>query len=189
MNFQEACRELEKRAGKPLEPVILEGHDVFFLGETLRNAFAPGDTGVRKAELDWESAEAFVQYVKKRVEPEVRVFYMDQFESSVAVAIGQSESKYDILCWAHTTGLNYDLYTEDLINELKKIEEKYGEMEILQASDDCMELGLSKLPDDYSGFIGDLCAFCNDLCGQMFHEEEKLIAYIRENHSVPLWWD
>lgn len=189
MNFQEACRELEKWAGKPLEPVILEDDELFILGKSLKGAFTPGDTGVRKALLDWDRAEAFVEHVKRQAEPDVRVFYMAQFESSVEVAVGQSENKYNILCWAHTSGLNYELFTEDLIDELKKIEEKYGEIETLMATYDSLELGLSRLPEDYSEFINDLCGFCPDLDGQMFHEEEDLINYIREYHSVPLWWD
>jgi hypothetical protein len=189
MNFQEVCRELEKWAGKPLEPIILEEHEVFLLGDSLRNAFTPGDTGARKVQLDWDRAKAFVEQVKGQAEPDVRIFYMERFESGVEVAVGQSENKYDILCWAHTDGLSYDLFTEDLIRELKKIEEKYGELEILLASYDSLELGLSRLPEDYSEFIYDLCGFCPDLRAQMFHEEEDLIEYIRENRSVPLWWD
>ncbi len=191
MNFQEVCRELEKCAGKPLEPIILDEAEIFcfFLKGPYRHRFTPGDPGARKALLDWDRAEAFVERVKKQAEPDVHIFYMEGFESGVEVAVGQSDSKYDILCWAKTDGSNYDIYTYDLICELKKIEEKYGELKILQATYDSLELGLSRLPEDYSEFIYDLCGFCPDLRAQMFHEEEDLIDYIRENRSVPLWWD
>ena len=106
MNFQEVCRELEKWAGKPLEPIILRrsGDFCFFLKGPYRHRFTPGDTGARKVQLDWDRAEAFVEQVKGQAEPDVHIFYMEGFESGVEVAVGQSDSKYDILCWAKTDG-------------------------------------------------------------------------------------
>jgi hypothetical protein len=183
MNFQQTCQLLEEWAGQELEPIVIQEYDVN------QKQFKPIDTGARKTELNWEHAEAFMKYMKERKDHDVHVLFMYGNETKVEVAVGKSESMFEILRWAETSGCNYGLETEDLVKELKKIDQKYGGIEVIQATHDSLELRLKKLPDDIIAFINDLNSFCPDLRAQMFHDDEELVTLIKKTYQVPLWWD
>ncbi|GAA5344286.1 hypothetical protein PLACP1_04460 [Planifilum fimeticola] len=81
---------MEKWAGKPLEPIILDEAEIFcfFLKGPYRHRFTPGDTGARKARLDWDRAKAFVERVKRQAEPDVHIFYMEVLYGGIRIGGG-----------------------------------------------------------------------------------------------------
>jgi hypothetical protein len=97
------------------------------------------------------------------------------------VIVVPTDNQYDILRIEETNGANYGLQTEDLIDALKRIDNRFG-IDIVGASYDLVKFKLNEPPsgEEAEQFIEELYLLCPDLKA----EDEPVL----ENHIL-LWWD
>lgn len=92
---------------------------------------------------------------------------------------------YELLREQGTTGMNYDLDTNDIISRLQRWQEEC-EFEIADVENDRFTLYFQTLPDDLDKFAKELQEFCPDLISQHFGcFEEMLDAYEDMGEEVP----
>ena len=92
---------------------------------------------------------------------------------------------YELLREQGTTGMNYDLDTEDIIGRLQKWQDEC-EFELADVENDRFTIYFQTLPDDLDRFAKELQEFCPDLISQHFGcFEEMLDAYEDMGEEVP----
>ncbi len=104
------------------------------------------------------------------------------------VTLLQTNDKFDLLRFEGTSGLNYDLYIEDIINQLKVWDIVY-DLDFIAVGNDFIEAELSRLPKDLSAFCNELYRFCPDVVEQGTGTIEALEIEIVNSHKLFLWWD
>ncbi|HEU4670117.1 MAG TPA: DUF4253 domain-containing protein [Dyella sp.] len=104
------------------------------------------------------------------------------------VVVGKGSSQFDILRIAATDAINYGMATEDLVARLRQWDAAYG-IDIYKASTDSIELRLKTLPPDLHAFAVQLYGFCPDIVDQGVGTVDRLEEYVRQTHTISLWWD
>lgn len=108
-------------------------------------------------------------------------------EGSMELVVAPVQDQFDILRLARTSGANYGYDTEEVIAELRKLDQKYG-IEILMAQPDVVGFRMTTKPDRVSIFVREVQGFCPD-----FMAEDGEIVFLREalaqDAAVVLWWD
>lgn len=101
--------------------------------------------------------------------------------TSDRIVVAPTTDQFDILRFERTDGANYDLMTEDIIEKLKTLDEKYG-IDIVGASCGSVEFVLKRIPKGKEASeLGEwLLDFCPDI-----YEAPKSFPKGR----VALWWD
>jgi hypothetical protein len=75
--------------------------------------------------------------------------------------------KYEELRLQKTSGINYDLETEDIIRQLKQWDETYG-IDISDVAFDSVFVQFKTLPDDLNLLAEEIYEFCPDTIDQHF---------------------
>jgi hypothetical protein len=92
---------------------------------------------------------------------------------------------YELLREQGTTGMNYDLDTEDIIARLQQWQDEC-DFELADVENDRFTVYFQTLPDDLDTFAKELQGFCPDLISQHFGcFEEMLDAYEDMGEEVP----
>jgi hypothetical protein len=123
---------------------------------------------------------------------------LDKSDASSAKLGEAAEAKFQSIISEGTSGPNYSVDLDMVLEHLKKWDRLYG-IKVLKASRDSMEIEFTKLPDD----LGDLCTemwlFCPDLL-EMDLETERSYVHssaqmrqfarrLRATRRVSFWWD
>jgi hypothetical protein len=100
---------------------------------------------------------------------------------SLCIVVASTNDQFDALRIEHTNGTNYGLDTEDIIEKLKNLDERYG-VDIVGANFDGLEFYLKQIPKGKEAKeLGRwLLDFCPDL-----NEAPKSFR----KGKVSLWWD
>jgi hypothetical protein len=104
------------------------------------------------------------------------------------VTILKTTDKFDLLRFEGTSGVNYELYLEDIIMQLKEWDLVYG-LNFISVGFDFVEASFTGLPKDITGFCNDLYAFCPDIVEQGTGTITALKTEILQTGMLFLWWD
>ncbi len=75
--------------------------------------------------------------------------------------------KYTELRTKNTNAINYDLETEDIIQQLKKWDNQYG-ITLLHVDSDTVTIKFTTLPENLADLVTEIYAFCPDTVDQHF---------------------
>lgn len=108
---------------------------------------------------------------------------------------GDSASNFNALVAAETSGPNYGVDTNMVIEKVKKWDKLYG-VQLLNAEADRFSISFAKLPDDLSHLCTEMWLFCPDLIDiHSGHYERKAIMMrdfankLKDSKKVSFWWD
>lgn len=105
----------------------------------------------------------------------------------VELVLSEGKEPWDILRLARTNALNYDMDTEDLIQELQKLYDE-APFTIQKATTDTLILILDHPPRDIPAYCEKLYELCPDIVDQGVGSVEHLKPLV-ESCLVYLWWD
>lgn len=138
-----------------------------------------------------EKAEKMVQKLKTILNNKGYQIYRSEMNfgySPDKITILKTKDKYDLLRFEGTNGMNYNLYIEDIIDQLKVWDNLYG-LDFIATGIDFIDADIRKLPKDMSGFCHDLYTFCPDIVEQGTGSIEALKSEISLTKKLFLWWD
>lgn len=138
-----------------------------------------------------EKAEKMVQKLRSVLNNKGYQIYRSEMNfgySPDKITILKTKDKYDLLRFEGTNGINYNLYIEDIIDQLKVWDSLYV-LDIIAVGFDFIEADIRKLPKDMSGFCHDLYTFCPDIVEQGTGSIEALKSEISLTKKLFLWWD
>lgn len=105
------------------------------------------------------------------------------------------KSKFNTLIGAGTSGCNYAVSNEMIIEKLQKWDELYG-IQLHEAKFDSFTISFDKLPDDLSHLCTEMWLFCPDLCEIDHGDYEQKAAIMKDfarkfkdSKKVSFWWD
>lgn len=96
--------------------------------------------------------------------------------------------QFEVLSYRGTNGMNYNVTTSAIIDNLKKWDQKYG-LTIKGVDYDWVDFKLHSVPEDLDDFAKELYAFCPDCIDQGVGSNDMLKRVIRTEKYVCLWWD
>lgn len=140
-----------------------------------------------KSDEAYEIIEAYRTLLKKN---NIQVYITDQnygYEDDV-VSFLVSENKYEPLLFEATNAVNYDIYTLEIIEKLKKWDSLYG-LEIYGIGFDFVAGTFKNLPNDVSELAKEMYEFCPDIVDQGTGSVKELEIEIKNSNSLFLWWD
>lgn len=141
----------------------------------------PGSTVTKLGERQWliDRPERYI------VSPMLRV--------STVFKTAKGSSGFDMVKAQGTSGINYGIDNEDVIEKLKYWDKKYG-VTIVEATFEGMKVSFKNLPDDLSELCTEFFLFCPDL--EMSDDEHSNAARMREmadrlrkTKVMSFWWD
>lgn len=100
----------------------------------------------------------------------------------------KTNDMFDALRFEGTNGINYDIFTEDVIEKLKTWNDQFG-LDIFAATFDLVQARYIKLPADLKAHAEETYAFCPDIVDQGTGSVEALQEEIRKAGQLYLWWD
>lgn len=101
--------------------------------------------------------------------------------TSDCIVVAPTTDQFGILRFERTDGINYDLLTEDIIEQLKTLDEKYG-IDIVGASCGSVEFILKRIPKGKEA--SELGEWLLDFCPDIYEAPESF-----PKGRVALWWD
>ncbi len=132
-------------------------------------------------EKDQKTAEALSK-VRSLIGHSLLLAYVShQQVDDELIVVAPTTNQFDILRIEGTDGANYDLDTEDVIEKLTELDEKYG-IDVTGATSDSVQFRLQRIPTDHEmQALGEwLLQFCPDL--------ETAPRELTDG-EVFLWWD
>ncbi len=136
----------------------------------------------------------FLHELRPQLDPDLVAFigttrWLGEFKpNGVELVIGEGKCQEDILRLAKVDAINYDMDTEALVKKLQHYDAQIG-IDIIQAETDTVWFELKNLPEDLPAFAADLYEFCPDLVDQGCGDLHGLIAELKKDRRVCLWWD
>lgn len=109
-------------------------------------------------------------------------------KSNESIYILKGDNQMDILRALKTSGVNYEISTENIIDKLNSWDNKYG-IEVLGADYDWVEIEFKKSNLDVNNLCKEIEEFCPDIIYQGVGSVEALEEYIILTSKVFLWWD
>lgn len=106
---------------------------------------------------------------------------LTELDFSNSIIVAPTIDQFDILRYEHTDAANYWLDTEEVISELKILDEKYG-IDITGAGMDSVVLILKRVPQGEEA--NELGQWLLDFCPDLYELPEKF-----PEGEVFLWWD
>jgi hypothetical protein len=119
------------------------------------------------------------------------LIYISEFNygySPDAITILKTKDKFDILRFEGTNGINYGIYTEDIIEKLLVWDKNYG-LKMIAAGFDLVQADYKKLPDNIDRYAKDLYEFCPDIVEQGVGSVDALKTEVIRTRELYLWWD
>jgi hypothetical protein len=104
------------------------------------------------------------------------------------IGVIKSTDQFEILRIMHTSGEEYDITNEDVIDRLKEWE-KLWPFDIIGADSDWVEIEFKKLPGNLEAFVEDVYDLSPDTVDQGPGTVEGLAREIRKTNRLFLWWD
>lgn len=104
------------------------------------------------------------------------------------ITILQSENKYEPLLFEATNAVNYEIYTSQIIDQLKSWDSKYG-IELNGVGSDFVFGEFKNQPNNLHKFAKELYVFCPDIVDQGVGNIKELEKTIKETKGFFLWWD
>jgi hypothetical protein len=97
------------------------------------------------------------------------------------VIVAPTDNQYDILRIEETNAANYGLQTEDLIDALERIDQRFG-LDVLNAGFDSVRFKLKEPPsgEEAAQFVKELYTLCPDLEAEQEPDVDS---------AIELWWD
>lgn len=99
----------------------------------------------------------------------------------------ENQDKYQILRDQKTNGVNYNITTEDIIDQLKKWEKECS-FKIEEARVDRFVLKFDTLPEDMDAFAKEAYKFCPTF-SEMEIDQDQIIEDLKEGKILLFWWD
>ena len=97
-------------------------------------------------------------------------------------------NQFEVIDLIGTNGLNYDIYSDDIINKMKKWHEEVG-FEICVVDQDRIEAYMTKKPSDLKKFCQEVYEFCPDVIDQGYDTMEAMLEDYESNQYFWMWWD
>ncbi|MDR6226819.1 DUF4253 domain-containing protein [Desmospora profundinema] len=147
--------------------------------------------------LDKEEAEAGLTALRSVLPPGTLAFIGstkwldhtgDDREGMAELVLSPGEDQWDILRTARTNATNYEMDTDDVIRELKAIDNAVG-IDIFHAETDMVSFRLKSDPNNWDAFCEDLYRLCPDIVDQGVGSVDDLQIFVRATREVQLWWD
>jgi hypothetical protein len=102
----------------------------------------------------------------------------DMFE---CIVVAPTENQFDILRYERTQGANRGLQTEDIVDRLQVLDEKYG-IDIVGATTDSVEFTLKRIPKGREA--RELGEWLLDFCPDLYEAPASF-----PDGRMALWWD
>jgi len=102
--------------------------------------------------------------------------------------IGVTSDPYQLMEYAETNGINYDVETKDIIERYKKWDKEFGVKPIGIGFDFC-ECEILNRDIDYKKLADEVYEFCPDVVEQGTETVEALEEEIKRSGTIYLWWD
>lgn len=140
-----------------------------------------------------DSKSAYSLVIKLRDKFRERGYYIYISESNFGhspdvVTILKTNDKFDVLRFEGTSGINYDITLEDIIDKLSIWDKKYG-LKLVGSGIDFLEADYNHVPNDIDAYSKELYAFCPDIVDQGVGSLDALQADIKITKKLYLWWD
>ena len=104
------------------------------------------------------------------------------------ITVLKTDDMFDALRFEGTNGINYDIYTDDIIEKLKLWNDQFG-LDIFAASFDLVQARYIKMPPDMKAHAEETYAFCPDIVDQGTGSVEALQEETQKTQQLYLWWD
>lgn len=101
---------------------------------------------------------------------------------------GATSDPYQLMEYAETNGINYDIETKDIIEKYKKWDSEFGIIPIGIGFDYC-EAQIKNTNIDYKKLAQEIYEFCPDIVDQGTQTVEVLTEEIKRTRTIYLWWD
>ncbi|MDQ5938189.1 MAG: hypothetical protein QG574_5552 [Cyanobacteriota bacterium erpe_2018_sw_21hr_WHONDRS-SW48-000092_B_bin.40] len=141
----------------------------------------PGSTVTKFGDRQWliEQPERFT------ASPRIRV--------STVFKTPKGSSGFDMVKAQGTSGINYGIDNDHVIEKLKYWDKKYG-VTVIEATFEGMKISFKKLPDDLSELCTEFFLFCPEI--ELSDDEHRNAAVMREiadkfrkTKVMSFWWD
>ncbi len=141
----------------------------------------PGSTVTKVGDRQWliEQPERFT------ASPKIRV--------STVFKTPKASSGFDMVKAQGTSGINYGIDNDHVIEKLKYWDKKYG-VTVIEATFEGMKISFKKLPDDLSELCTEFFLFCPEI--ELSNDEHRNAAVMREiadrlrkTKVMNFWWD
>ena len=107
----------------------------------------------------------------------------------VELVVGRGNSQEDIVRLAETSAPSYELDTEGVITQLKKLYE-HAEIEIIGADESSVSIRVKRVKTNLEKLSKVMFSICVDLCQNEIYSDEKTLAnYLKEDDLVIFRWD
>ena len=187
--------ELEEATGKKIEPLKTE---IWVRVPDNELDFKPVDSimkGIQIPFVEDKIARALVRKSLDKVKAEGYYIYLRNLDfdkefvnSYYDIAIVKVADQFELIKFAQTDGVNYNVSNDMIVEKLKKWNEE-SPFVIITADMDRIEADFIQLPKDMTAFARDMYEFCPDVIDQGAESEEELINYFKTEKGFWLWWD
>lgn len=172
-----------------LKMVKSTGHRI----EVLRGVSRSGNSHIVDG-LSFKSLEQHSHALVKRLAADMEArgyrIYIQELGygyQSDSIAIIKSTNKFDILRTRKTHAYTADLDTEQIIDQLRDWDKRYG-VRFIGAGYNWVKLELGRRPDDVARFSREILEFCPDVLSSMSGTMAQLMRDIQAQHSIFLQW-
>ena len=112
----------------------------------------------------------------------------DSYDTYYDVVIIRCSDQFELISLIGTDGVNYDLYNDDIVKQLKDWHKKVG-FKIETVDGARIHAYMENLPSDLNQFTKDVYKFCPDVIDQGYGSMEEMIKDYKESKYFWLWWD
>ena len=168
----------------------LDGHWNFKDSMNYVNFINKGLVGLQIKESQ-EKSTMIVKQLREEFKSKGYYIYVSDFNygySPDIIHILKTKDKFDLLRFEGTSGINYDIYVEDVINKLSDWDKSYG-LHIVGVGNDFVQADYDKFPDNIDKYAKDLYEFCPDIVDQGVGTLEALKKEVVKTKELFLWWD
>ena len=152
------------------------------------------DTGVVFKSIDEKTANTIFTKYHKQVENSKNYLFLtnmdfdEQFQTFYDIVIINKSDPLDIIELYGTCGVNYDIYTNDIVSFIKKWNSTINlQIDVIQ--EDRIQGRMNSLPQNLEQFANDVYTFCPDVIDQGYGSKEEMIQDYRSNRYFWVWWD
>ncbi|MBP7281803.1 MAG: DUF4253 domain-containing protein [Leptospiraceae bacterium] len=193
-------QEIEDSTGKKLEPFTNKIYSVDKAYSTVSNVETLPD-GFQITRVEKNKAYTIVRENQERFSKlglyiymrhlsfDLTTFKVDKkFQMFYDIIIIKATDQFEVVKYEETSGGNYDISNDRVIEQLKKWNQD-SPFTIIVADYNGVEADFYKLPKDLNQFAKDIYKFCPDTIEQGSGSEEELVKHFLNEKSFWLWWD
>lgn len=187
--------EIENEAGKVFEPLK---KPIWVRDSVLENGFRKSDSIVSGIQIPFikdSKARKIVRNYLPKVAAAGYYIYLKNLDfdegfnnSYYDIAIIKCKDQFELVKFAQTSGPNYNVTTEQVVEKLRKWN-AVNPFIIRIADEDRIEADFMEMPKDLESLAKEMYEFCPDVIEQGAGSEEELINYFKSEQSFWLWWD